>query len=75
MKIKDIYLELSCGFFFTQGFSSFLYSFFRDENGQSRGRENTITDVTYTDWQTRTGTINHTVSMLITPAILVSTST
>ncbi len=35
-----------------QGFSSSLYNFFHDEKGDPLGRENVITDVTYTDWQT-----------------------
>ncbi len=55
-----------------QGFSSGLYNFFRDENGQPRVRENVITEEIYTDWLTRTGPVNHDVSILITPAILVS---
>ncbi len=54
-----------------QGFSSGLYSFFRDGNGQPRGRENTITNVTYTDWLTRTGNITRRVDVLMTPTILV----
>ncbi len=58
-----------------QGFSSFLYNFFHDENGDPLDRENVITDVTYTDWQTRDGPVNHSVSILITPAILVSVLT
>ncbi len=55
-----------------QGFSSSLYNFFHDEKGDPLGRENVIADVTYTDWQTRTGPVAHAVSILITPAILVS---
>lgn len=53
-----------------QGFSNALYPFFRDENGQSR--IDTLVSMTYTDWQTRLGIVNHDVSALVTPAILVS---
>ena len=32
----------------------------------------TILPVTYTDWQTRFGGVSHTVSLLVTPAVVVS---
>ena len=69
--------------FFFQGFSSGLYRWWRDENGDPRSprngngvptatSSNTLREVTYNDWSTFNGPVSHTVSLLVTPNIIVS---
>ena len=64
------------------GFSSSLFPFWHDSNGQPRTERNglqpptsagdsTIRQLTYPDWRTRTGDITHTVTALVTPAVVV----
>ena len=35
--------------------------------------ESTVKEVTYDDWSTRKGTVDHTVTLLVTPKIVVRT--
>ena len=37
--------------------------------------ESTVLSKTYTDWDTRNGEVSHTVSLLVTPAVVVSNAT
>ena len=64
------------------GFSSSLFPFWHDSNGQPRTQRNgqqlpteagqsTIRNLTYSGWMTRTRTISHTVTALVTPAVVV----
>ncbi|XP_064398055.1 uncharacterized protein LOC135344730 isoform X3 [Halichondria panicea] len=64
------------------GFSSSLFQWFRDENGNprtARGQDgsppsvpstNTVRTETYTDWSTRDGLVNHEVTLLVTPNVV-----
>ena len=64
------------------GFSSSLFPYWHDSNGQPRTERNglqpptqagltTIRSLTYSGWRTRNGPITHTVTALVTPAVVV----
>lgn len=64
------------------GFSSSLFPYWHDSNGQPRTPRNgarpptaagtsTITNLAYPGWTTRNGPITHTVTALVTPAVVV----
>jgi leishmanolysin-like peptidase len=70
-------------FLHAMGFSASGYRWFRDENGDPRSprdefgfllqnvaSNNTVKTVTYTDWETRNGFVNKTVSLIVTPKVV-----
>lgn len=64
-----------------------MYPFWRNETGEPRSSRNTygspilengqfvndttIRQVTYTDWMTQNGPVSHTVTLLVTPRVVV----
>ena len=64
------------------GFSSSLFPFWHDSSGNPRTRRqgnqlptvagtDTVRNLTYTQWQTRNGIVQHNVMALVTPAVVV----